>query len=139
MKICSKLTFDREIITTNNWPENMEYLTCDNYTGSNTPIRSLNLRSFFVNISEPATYGKFSFGNANVPFNGNSALTFDMDILSVSIRNGIEYNENSIGTWAAGFTSPLVIKSNKSVEDLKAKRIYRVYTVVVSMDSMFII
>lgn len=62
-----------------------------------------------------------------------------MDILSVSIRNGIEYNENSIGTWAAGFTSPLVIKSNKSVEDLKAKRIYRVYTVVVSMDSMFII
>lgn len=120
-------------MTTKNWPENMDYLTCENYTGSNTPDRSLNLKSFFTNISEPTNYGKFAFGSGNVPFNGISSLAFKMDILSVSIRNGIEYNENTIGTWSAGFTSPLRIKSNKIVEELKAKRIYRVSTVVVKI------
>lgn len=110
----------------------MDYLTCNEYTGTNTPKRSLDLKSFFVNISEPASYGTFSFANDNVPFNGNSTMQFDMDVLSVSIRGGLNYREEIIGNWSAGFATPLVITSNQTAKKLKAETIYRVVTVVVS-------
>lgn len=111
----------------------MEYITCKTYTGTNTPKRSLDLKSFFVNVSEPTSYGKFSFSNDGSPFNGNSLMNFDMDVLAVSIRGGMDYNEHLVGNWSAGFTSPLMIKSNKSIEQLKSNPIYRVYTVIVSV------
>lgn len=110
----------------------MDFLTCNNYTGTNTPERSLDLKSFFVNISEPASYGTFSFSNNNVPFNGNSTMQFDMDVLSVSMRSGLNYREEIIGNWSAGFATTLVITSNQTAKELKAKTIYRVVTVVVS-------
>lgn len=126
------------MILSNNWPENMEYITCNNYTGSNTPKRSLDLKSFFVNNSVLSSYGTFSFPNDNIPFNGNSLMKFDMDILTVSIRGGMDYNEQVVGNWTAGFTSPLIVTSNKSIEELKTERIYRVYTVIVSNCCQFV-
>lgn len=122
------------MLSSNTWPQNMEYITCKTYTGSNTPKRSLDLKSFFVNISEPTSYGSFSFASENMPFNGYSLMKFDMDILAVSIRGGMDYNEKVVGNWAAGLNSPLVINSNNSIEELKAERIYRVYTVIVSIN-----
>lgn len=119
------------MLSTKNWPENMNYLTCDNYTGSNTPNRSLDLRSHFVDVTEQATYGKFVFSNGKLPFNGYSMMKFDMDVVSVSIRNGIEYKEENLGNWTAGFTSPLQLKSNTSLEHLKTTTIYRISSVVV--------
>lgn len=121
------------MIQSDNWPDNMKYITCEDYTGSNTPERTIDIRSFFIKITEPATYGKFTLANDNMPFNGYSTLNFDMEILSVSIRSGIEYNENYLGSWTAGFASPLRIKSNESMGELKVKKIYRIYTVVVSI------
>lgn len=126
------------MLSSNNWPQDMEYLTCNNYTGSNTPERLLDLKSFFVNISQPTSYGTFSFANDTKPFNGYSLMKFDMDVMTVSVRHGVVYSENVIGNWTAGLTSPLMIKSNKSIEELKAQRIYRVYTVVVSVDEDFL-
>lgn len=120
------------MLSSNNWPQNMEYLTCNNYTGSNTPNRSLDLRSFFVNVSDQKTsYGKFEFANDEMPFNGNSLMKFDMDVLIVSIRGGMDYRENVVGKWTAGLSSTLMIKSNTSIEQLKSSPIYRVYTVIV--------
>lgn len=119
------------MLSSNIWPQNMEYITCKTYTGSNTPKRSLDLKSFFINISEPTLYGSFSFASDNMPFNGYSLMKFDMDILAVSIRGGMDYSEKVVGNWTAGLSSKLMIKSNDSIEELKAKQIYRVYTVIV--------
>ena len=116
----------------------MEYLTCNNYTGSNTPNRSLDVKSFFVNVSDQKTsYGKFEFANDDMPFNGNSLVKFDMDVLTVSIRGGMHYRENVVGKWTAGLSSTLMIKSNKSIEELKPSPVYRVYTVIVSFTEHF--
>lgn len=118
------------MILTKSWPIDMNYLTCDNYTGSNTPERSIDLRSYFMDISEPTTYGQFSFANDNGTFNGYSAIAFDMDILSVTLNVKNEYHERHIGKWTAGLTTHLQLESNRSIKPLK---IYRVYTVLVRL------
>lgn len=123
------------MILSANWPEDMEYLTPENYTGSNTPERSIDLRSFFVKTSVAASYGKFALANDNVPFNGNSTMKFDMDILSVSIQSSMKYNEKPIGSWTAGFKSPLRIESIDSLKHLKVTKTYRVAVVEVSINS----
>lgn len=125
------------MMSTDSWPEQMPYLTCDNYTGSNTPGRSLDLKSFFVDVPEPPTYGSFLFTNGL--FNGYSTMQFDMDVLSVSVQNGIDYKERILGNWTAGFTTPLHIESNTSLAMHKPRRIYRVATVLVSFFIVFLI
>lgn len=45
----------------------------------------------------------------------------------------MDYSEKVVGNWEAGLSSPLMIQSNKSIEELKANPIYRVYTVIVSV------
>ncbi|XP_031634040.1 ionotropic receptor 25a-like [Contarinia nasturtii] len=113
----------KNMLATNKWPL-MEYITCNSYSGSNTPQRSLlDLKSSFINNSEPASYGSFSFADDNTAFNGNSTIKFDMDILSVTIQDGVA-REKIVGNWTSGFGMPLVIKSNEHLE--KPKRIYRV-------------
>lgn len=119
-------------MTTHSWPENMSYLTCENYNGSNTPERSLDLKSFFVDVPEPPTYGTFLLTSDVSSFNGYSTMQFDMDILSVSVQNGIEYKENLIGNWTAGFSTSLQIHDiNTTLEVHKTKKIYRVASIVV--------
>lgn len=120
------------MISTNNWPENLDYQTCNNYTGPtslNRPI--VDLKSFFVNVSKSATYGEFSFSRNDAVFNGHSTMKFDMEIFSVSGHNGIDCKEQSLGKWTAGFTPTLQIASDTQLIELKAKKFYRVGTIVV--------
>lgn len=125
------------MLRTNNWPENMEYLTCDNYNGSNTPQRSIDLKSFFVNVSEPATLGEFSLAKDNTPFNGFSTMKFDMEIMSLLVRGGNVYQRNVIGNWTAGFSSPVHISSYQSFEVHRPEKIYRVFVILVRKSFFF--
>lgn len=120
------------MILVKSWPIDMNYLTCDNYTGLNTPERSIDLRSYFVDISEPATYGQFKLVNGNGTFNGYSTIAFDMNILAVSMRHDIDYHEQHLGIWPAGFMIPLKLESRHGMNELTPIKIYRVYTVVVN-------
>lgn len=113
------------------WQSNMSYLTCDDYDGKNTPERTIDLKSYFVKITEPTTYGNFSLARANTPFNGYSYMKFDMDISSVSILGGASVNTKNLGSWTAGLSSPLSIVDTEDIKNLTADVVYRVYTVVV--------
>lgn len=116
------------MLSTNIWPQ-MDYLTCSTYTGSNTPKRTLDLKSSFINNTERASYGSFSFADNDKPFNGFSTVKFNMDILSVTIDGG-KQTEKLVGNWASGFNSSLVIKPGEHLP--KPQKIYRVCTVLVS-------
>lgn len=123
-------SFHREMKLANQWPE-MEYVTCESYSGSNTPDRSLDLKSFFVNATEQPTYGTFALNNNSAEFNGYSMLKFNMDILGVAVRNGSECREKNLGNWKADFASPFHMDSMKDMGELNLTKIYRVSTVVV--------
>lgn len=112
----------------------MQYLSCDDYDGTNTPDRPIDLKSYFVNVKEPTTYGNFSFPprtTSNSQFNGHSYMKFDMEISAVSIRGGASVNTKSLGTWTSGLTSPININNAEDMKNLTADVVYRVYTVVV--------
>lgn len=120
------------MLLTGTWPANLNYLTCDDFDGTNTPERAIDLRSFFVNVKEPATYGNFSFPTGNTPFNGHAMMKFDMDISVVSVQGGSSVSTKNLGNWTAGLTSPIIVKSDDDMKNFTAAIVYRVYTVVVS-------
>lgn len=114
------------------WQSNMSYLTCDDYDGKNTPERAVDLKSYFIGITEPTAYGNFSLATRpNTPFNGFSYMKFDMDISSVSILGGASVNTKNLGSWRAGLSSPLSIVETEDMKNLTADVVYRVYTVLV--------
>lgn len=116
------------------WPTNMQYMSCDDYDGTNTPSRTIDLKSYFVNVKEPTSYGNFSFPPKSQPnnqFNGHSFMRFDMDITAVSVRGGASVNTKSIGTWTSGLSSPINVIGVEDMKNLTADVVYRVYTVVV--------
>ena len=121
-------------MVTGAWPTDMKHLSCDDYDGTNSPDRQLDLRKYFVDIKEPQTYGQFTFPNArsNVQFNGHSFMKFDMDVSAVSVRGGASVSTKTLGKWTADLASPLVISSTEDIANLTAEVVYRVYTVVVS-------
>lgn len=123
------------MILTKKWPKNLEYITCDYYTGSNTPQRLLDLKSFFINVTEPATFGSF-FMKRKAEFNGVSRMKFTMDILGVTARSG-KCNKKILGNWTADFSSPFYMdKSLNDVGELSFTKVYRVSTVVVKKNSV---
>lgn len=121
------------MLLTGTWPTNMQYLSCDDYDGTNTPNRSIDLKSYFMNVNMQPTYGNFSFPKPNVNFNGNSLMKFDMEISSVSVRGGASVNTKPLGSWTAGLTSPLNIVAAEDMRNLTADVVYRVYTVEVKI------
>lgn len=120
------------MVLANKWPQNMTYLMCDSFTGSNTPKRLIDLKHFFLRVKEPASYGTFTL-KKGVDFNGNSRLRFNMDILGVTVRNGKECHEKKLGHWMADFSSPFHMHSMKGMGELNTEKIYRVSTVVVKL------
>lgn len=123
----------KEMLLSGAWPTNMQYLSCDDYDGTNTPNRSIDLKPYFVAVTEPPTYGNLSFPKPNVNFNGNSLMKFDMEISAISIRGGASVNTKPLGSWTAGLSSPLNIIATDDMKNLTAHVVYRVYTVVVSL------
>lgn len=119
------------MILADKWPQNMEYVPCDSYTESDKPNRTIDLKSFFLKVNQPTTYGTFA-SKKGAEFNGHSHLKFNMDILSVKVRNGVECSEKSLGNWTAGFSSPFYMDVVNDVKEVNVKRVYRVSTVVVN-------
>lgn len=120
------------MIDSGTWPMKMQYLTCDEYNGTNTPERDIDLRSSFMNIAEPATFGNYSFPIANRAFNGNSFIKFDMSLSKVEVKDGYINSSISIAKWSSGFNNNLLSVFNETSK-LKAAVVYRIKTVVVSL------
>lgn len=124
----------RDMLQMSKWQPNMKYISCDEYDGTNTPDRDLDLMGAFAAVKEPLTYGNFSLATGGkIPFNGHSYMKFDMDISAVSVRGGASVNTKPLGTWTAGLTSPLDIIATDEIQNLTADVVYRVYTVVVNI------
>lgn len=122
------------------WPSNSKYITCNDYDGTNTPDRVVDLKSFFVGVTEPTSYGDFSLvTKANSQFNGYSFMKFDMDISAVSVRSGASVNTKNLGTWTTGLQQPLNIRETEEIKNLTAAVVYRVYTVVVRLLSHYVL
>uniref|UniRef100_A0A1B0B7S3 Ionotropic glutamate receptor C-terminal domain-containing protein n=1 Tax=Glossina palpalis gambiensis TaxID=67801 RepID=A0A1B0B7S3_9MUSC len=125
----------RDMIQANAWPKNMIYMGCDDYQGENTPIRNLDLKEYFIKVSEPTSYGQFELvSEQGKPFNGNSYVKFEMDIDMVEIRGGNSVNSKPIGRWTSGLDTPLMIKDETAINNLTADTVYRVYTVLAKCD-----
>lgn len=123
----------REMLQVGAWPMDIKYLNCDNYDGTNTPDHTIDLKSYFVGVSEPTTYGSFEFNSRPaLPFNGYSYMKFDMDINAVSIRGGASVNTKNLGFWTSGLDATISIKNQEDMKNLTADVVYRIYTVVVS-------
>uniref|UniRef100_A0A8D8MDM1 Glutamate receptor ionotropic, kainate 3 n=1 Tax=Culex pipiens TaxID=7175 RepID=A0A8D8MDM1_CULPI len=120
----------KNILQVGAWPPNMKYLTCDEYDGSNTPNHTIDLKSAFIEVTEPATYGPLEFPKGKTSFNGHSYMKFDMDISAVTIRGGASVSTKTLGKWEAGLDNPLRIANEGDMKNLTADIVYRVYTVV---------
>lgn len=126
----------RDILSAGGWPKNTRYISCDDFDGTNTPERNVDLRSAFGAVTEPTTYGSFVLNNEpNATFNGHSYMKFDMTVSSLSIRMGVSENAKELGTWLAGLNNPLNIQTSEEVRNLTADIVYRIYTVEVYFNS----
>uniref|UniRef100_A0A182M9H0 Ionotropic receptor 25a n=1 Tax=Anopheles culicifacies TaxID=139723 RepID=A0A182M9H0_9DIPT len=121
----------KNILQSGSWPSNMKYITCEDYDGTNTPNHTIDLKTAFVEVTEPTTFGPFEIPKgAKIPFNGNTYMKFDMDINAVSIRSGASVNTRNLGTWEASLSAPINVANEAEIKNLTADVVYRVYTVV---------
>lgn len=124
----------RDMLQANVWPDNLEYMGCNDFDGSNTPKRGIDLKQYFSKVSEPTSYGEFEIiTDTSKPFNGNSYMRFEMEIDVIQVHGGSAVNSRSIGSWTAGLDTPLIIKDESILKNLTADTIYRIYVVVVNM------
>lgn len=115
------------------WPTNMQYITCDDYDGLNTPERNINLRSAFMGVSEPSTYGNLTFPTgSSTPFNGHTWMKFNMEISAVSVQGGTSVSTKPIGNWTADISAPIHVNSHDEISNMTAAVVYRIFTVEVS-------
>lgn len=113
------------------WPTNMQHISCNDYDGTNSPVRDIDLRTAFVNVHATPIYGNFTFPPANMPFNGNSWMQFKMDISAVSVLDGITVSVKPLGNWMADISAPIQVNSIDDMSELTAAQVYRVGTVLV--------
>lgn len=113
--------------------QNENYITCDLYDDSNAPVRSVDLRSAFVGVTEPtASSGAWHMAANSTSFNGNSYMKFYLEVRSVRIINGdVNVSQSRYGTWLSGLNNPINVTDTKSMIGLSAAVIYRVATFVV--------
>lgn len=116
----------------------MKYITCEDYDGTNTPNHTIDLKTAFIEVTEPTTFGPFEMPKGKTPFNGNTYMKFLMDINAVTIRSGASVNTHNLGTWEASLNAPINVANEVDLKNLTADVVYRVYTVVVSADSWHI-
>lgn len=114
------------------WPSNMEYISCDDFDGTNTPDRDIDLRTAFVNIQDIPICGNFTFPPPNMPFNGHSWMKFKMDFTAITVLGGTTVNVKPLGNWTADISAPIHVNSIEEMANLTAAQVYRVFTVVVS-------
>lgn len=125
------------MIDSGTWPLKMQYMTCDEYNGKNTPVREIDLKSSFINVAEPVTFGNFSFPITNRAFNGNSFIKFDMSLSKLKVKDGNINSSISLAKWSSGFNNNLLSVSDETSK-LRAAIVYRVRTVIVSLKNISI-
>lgn len=125
------------MIDSRTWPMKMQYLTCDEYNGKNTPERKIDLVNFFMNVAEPATFGNFSFPTMKRAFNGISSIKFSMTLSKLEVKDGKINSSVGLAKWTPGTNNSLLSVFNITSK-LKAAVVYRVKTVVVSLRNISI-
>ncbi|KAJ0183146.1 hypothetical protein K1T71_001122 [Dendrolimus kikuchii] len=118
----------KSLLDSGKWPNDMKYITCDDYDGKNTPNRTLDLKAAFQEVKEIATYAPFLIPEDD-PMNGRSYMEFTTDVAAVTVKDGASIGSRSLGTWKAGLNSPLSLSDPDSMIEYSAKLIYRIVTV----------
>lgn len=116
----------KDMMVASAWPT-MKYITCDEYDNSNTPERTLDLKSHFMAVTEPTSFGNFSLQRE--PFNGFSYMKFQMEMSAVSIRQSSSTGSKPLGTWTAGLKNDIDVQDTGEISKLTAAVVYRVFTV----------
>lgn len=106
----------------------MEYLHCDDYNGTNTPVHNVDLQYYLRNISEITD--QISIDHET----GTS--------INAKLRASITYNTSNVtfnvGEYYQRKSDPIVIERRADdVELLKATIIHRIYIVIVSFYPIF--
>lgn len=120
------------------WPANLQYITCEEFDGTNTPNRTIDLKTYLMAVTEPTAYGDFAWPSTPDLFNGYSYMKFDMDVKVNYLVKGALSSTRALGTWPAGLNSSMNITDPKTMANLTADIIYRVYTILVRKANQFL-
>ncbi|KAI8421538.1 hypothetical protein MSG28_009573 [Choristoneura fumiferana] len=118
----------KSLLDSGKWPNDMRYITCDEYDGKNTPNRTLDLKSAFQEIKETPTYAPF-FIPEDDPMNGRSYMEFSTDLTAVTVKDGASIGSRSLGSWKAGLSNPLSLTDPENMSDYSAQLVFRVVTI----------
>ncbi|XP_034949070.1 ionotropic receptor 25a-like isoform X2 [Chelonus insularis] len=128
----------RLAVKENLWPTEPEYITCEEFNGTNTPVRNLDLLSKLKEVTSnsdfKATFADFQWGNAN----GDHQAKFDMDINYLSNdKTNHMLTSKLIGSWSAGIDSKIEFQNN-SIEEIKTHQVSMNYRIVVVINPPFV-
>nr|AFC91757.2 putative ionotropic receptor IR25a [Cydia pomonella] len=118
----------KSLLDSGKWPNDMRYISCDDYDGKNTPNRTLDLKTAFHEIKETPTYAPF-FIPEDDPMNGRSYMEFNTDLSAVTVKDGASIGSRNLGSWKAGLSNPLSLTDPQNMSDYSAQLVYRVVTV----------
>ncbi|CAH0399704.1 unnamed protein product [Chilo suppressalis] len=118
----------KSLLDSGKWPNDMKYITCDEYDGKNTPNRTLDLKTAFQEVKEIPVYAPFYIPDDD-PMNGRSFMEFNTDLTAVTVKDGASIGSRSLGSWKAGLSNPLSLTDPDNMSDYSAQLVYRVVTV----------
>ncbi|XP_050678788.1 ionotropic receptor 25a isoform X1 [Leptidea sinapis] len=118
----------KSLLDSGKWPNDMKYISCDDYDGQNSPNRTLDLKTAFEDIKETATYAPFYIPEDG-SMNGKSFMEFTTDLTAVTIKDGASIGSKSLGSWKAGLSNPLLLNDPENMTDYTAQLVYRIVTV----------
>ncbi|XP_028982399.1 ionotropic receptor 25a [Diachasma alloeum] len=99
----------REATKNNLWPIDPQHITCDEFSGNNTPKRNFNFLEKLRNVNREVqfeqTYAGFHWGSKN----GEHRANFTMKMSLAVIDDGNAISTNVLGEWPAGIDSPLKV------------------------------
>ncbi|CAK1585204.1 unnamed protein product [Parnassius mnemosyne] len=118
----------KSLLDSGSWPNDMQYITCEDYNGKNTPSRTLDLKTAFQEIKETPTYAPFYIPEDD-SMNGRSYMEFSADLSAVTVKDGASIGSRSLGSWKAGLSNPLTLTDADNMSDYSAQVVYRIVTV----------
>ncbi|XP_031338058.1 ionotropic receptor 25a-like [Photinus pyralis] len=124
----------RNLVTTNQMPKDMKYIPCKEYDVDKNPTPprgQIPLKKALSEVSgeEPA-YGPFNISTKGK--NSKSYMQFDMEVLGVTIKDGVTQPPVKLGKWKASVdpSSPIEYTDSQKLQKYRPEVVYRVYTVV---------
>nr|AKO90025.1 ionotropic receptor 25a.2 [Microplitis mediator] len=120
----------RSAIEGNLWPKEPRYFTCDEYNGTNTPMRNFDLLSQLRNATTNGikpTFTRFHWGRSN----GEHHAEFNRRVSMVVIGDGNSIYSDDLGLWNSEIRSPLNLTENfdTGLAHYDSIPIYRIVTV----------